>query len=274
MELGITGKVAFVAGGSKGMGKGIARILAAEGCHVAVVARGQEAIDETVEELRSSGGTAIGVSQDLATRTGVDAAVVQITYAYGEPDIVIGVNNDFNFAWFDDSEDEVFEEVFRNLTLSQIRLARATIPAMRRKKWGRFIHIGSIVAKEPQLMHPHIYHNTVRPSTVAFLRSLAHEVAADGVTVNAIGPGWIRTPSFEWYVSEKMGFTPEQTDEWLAGRLPFPHGNNDKFLDIPMKRAGTMEEFAGLVCLLASSLGGYITGQWIAVDGGRHSYTF
>ena len=123
-------------------------------------------------------------------------------------------------------------------------------------------------------MHPHIYHNTVRPSTVAFLRSLAHEVAGDGVTVNAIGPGWIRTPQFEWYTSKHMGFTNEETREWLAGRLAFPHTDGKKFLDIPMQRAGRMEELGGLVAFLASDLGGYMTGHWFAVDGGRHAFTF
>lgn len=274
MDLGIAGKVAFVAGGSKGMGRGIARLLAAEGCRVAVVAREQAGIDEAVDELRAGGASAIGVSQDLVSQEGVEAAVAAVTEAFDAPDIVIGVNNDFNFAWFEDAKADVFEEVFRNLTLSQVHLARATIPAMRARKWGRYVHIGSIVAKEPQLMHPHIYHNTVRPSTAAFLRSLAHEVAADGITVNSVAPGWIRTPSFEWYVAEKMGFTPKQTEEWLAGQRPFPHGAGDKFLDIPVKRAGTMEEFAGVVGMLVSKQGGYLTGHWIAVDGGRHAFTF
>lgn len=274
MDLGINGKVAFVGGGSKGMGRASARLLAADGCRVAIVAREQGAIDEAVAELRDAGSDAIGISADLATREGVYAAVEKATAAFGSPDIVVGLNNDVNFAYFDDADEETFEEVFRTLTVSQIHLARATIPAMRQKQWGRFIHIGSLVAKEPQLMHPHIYHNTVRPSTVAFLRSLAQEVAADNVTVNAIGPGWIRTPQFDWYTSEHMGFSEAETRDWLAGKLAFPGTDGKKFLDIPAKRAGRMEELGGLVAFLASQLGGYMTGHWFAVDGGRHAFTF
>jgi 3-oxoacyl-[acyl-carrier protein] reductase len=274
MDLGISGRVALVSGGSKGMGRASARLLAADGCIVAIVAREQGSIDEAVTELRDKGGTAIGISADMATGEGIKEAVAQLTAEFGSPDIVVGLNNDVNFAYFDDSNEDVFEEVFRNLTISQIHLARATVPEMRRKKWGRFIHIGSLVAKEPQLMHPHIYHNTVRPSTVAFLRSLAHEVAGDGVTVNAIGPGWIRTPQFEWYASEHMGFSEDETKEWLAGRLAFPNTDGKKFLDIPMQRAGRMEELGGVVAFLASEMGGYMTGHWFAVDGGRHAFTF
>jgi NAD(P)-dependent dehydrogenase (short-subunit alcohol dehydrogenase family) len=274
MDLGIAGKIAFVGGGSKGMGLATARLLSADRCKVAIVAREQNGIDNAVNELREKGGEAIGVSADLATRAGVNSAVAAVTAEFGSPDIVVGLNNDVNFAYFDDSVDEIYEEVFRNLTMSQIYLARATVPEMRQKKWGRFIHIGSLVAKEPQLMHPHIYHNTVRPSTVAFLRTLAHEVAGDGVTVNAIGPGWIRTPQFEWYTGVHMGFSPEQTDRWLAGELAFPNTGGKKLLDIPMRRAGRMEELGGVAAFLASDLGGYVTGHWFAVDGGRHAFTF
>lgn len=274
MDLQIKDKVAFVGGGSKGMGRAVAERLAAEGCKVAVVARGKDSIDEVVDHIRSLGGTAIGLSADLASRDDINAAVADVTHAFGSPDIVMGLNNDFNFAHFSNSVDELFEEAFKNLTMSQIYLARATVPQMQRKKWGRFIHIGSPVAKEVQLKHPHIYHNTVRPGTVAFLRTMANEVAADGVTVNAIGAGIIRTPSFDWYAEHELGFTPAQTDEWLAGKRAYPNTDGKKFLEIPTRRAGHPEEPAALVAFLASELGAYITGHWIAVDGGRHAFTF
>lgn len=274
MDLGIAGKVALVSGGSKGMGRAAAEILGREGCRVGVVGREPAGIDEAVGAINGGGGTAIGISADMATEEGIAAAVEQTTAAFGSPDIVVGLNNDFNFAYFDESTDARFAEVFETLTLSQIRLARATVPAMRRKKWGRFIHVGSGVAKEAQFKHPHIYHNTVRPSTAAFLRSLAQEVGPDGVTVNVLGPGWIRTPSFDWYTANQLGFTPEETDRWLAGEKAYPHTENRKFLDVPLRRAGTMEEFGSVIAFLASVPGGYVTGEWIAVDGGQHAFTF
>jgi NAD(P)-dependent dehydrogenase (short-subunit alcohol dehydrogenase family) len=274
MELGIAGKVAMVSGGSKGMGRAAAETLGREGCKVAVIAREQSGIDDAVASIARQGGQAIGISADMATAAGIAQAVGEVNDRLGAPDIVVSLNNDFNFGAFDDSRAEVYEEVFRTLTLSQVTLAQATIPEMRRKRWGRFIHIGSLAGKEAQFEIPHIYHNTIRPSTVGFLRTLAQEVGPYGVTVNALGPGLIKTPSFDYFTSHELGFTPEETVEWLAGRHPFPGSEGRKTVSIPLQRAGTMDEFGAVVAFLASNLGGYITGEWIAVDGGLHTFTF
>jgi NAD(P)-dependent dehydrogenase (short-subunit alcohol dehydrogenase family) len=273
MDFGIRGKVALVVGGSKGMGRASAEALAAEGCIVAVVAREPNSIDEAVDRIKSNGGQAIGISADMATTDGIRAAVETITESAGAPDIVVSLANDFNFGSFDESTEEKYAEVFQTFTLSQVTLAHATIPAMRDKRWGRFIHIGSLAGKEPRLKWDHIYHNTVRPSTVGFFRTLAQEVGKYGITVNVVGPGLIRTPSFEWFTSKNLGFNEEQTRQWLAGEIGFP-GAEGKRLEIAMERAGEMEEFGATVAFLASRQGGYITGEWIAVDGGEHAYTF
>lgn len=274
MDLGISGKIAFVSGASKGMGRASAELLAAEGCQVAVVARGQADIDETVAAIEAKGGTAMGISADLGTRDGVNDAVAAITAEFGAPDIVVGQTNDATLGNFNDTTDEDYERVFRIFTMSQVYLARATVPSMQKKKWGRYIHIGSMNGKEPQLSHPHIVHNSVRPSTVAFLRVLAHEVAADGVTINVVGPGLTATPSLMRYIAEEMKITPEQGLEWLSGKpVPGIQGGQGP-AGIPMNRAGKPEEVGGIVTFLASQFAGYITGEWIAVDGGRHHFAF
>ena len=274
MDLGIANKVAFVAGGSKGMGRASAELLAKEGCRIAVVARSWDSIDEVVALIKSNGGTAIGVSADLTTREGVNDAVAAVSAAFGAPDIVVGQTNDMTFGNFDDVLDEDFERVFHVFTMAQIYLARATIPAMREKKWGRYIHIGSMCAKEPEFSHPHIVANTVRPSTGAFLRALANEVAADGVTVNTIGPGYIATPSFEAFIGKELGVTPAEGRLWMSGVIP--PGVDKKFVSpgIPMKRAGTPDEIGGIVTFLASNYAGYISGEWIAVDGAKHNFSY
>lgn len=274
MDLGISDKVAFVAGGSKGMGRAAAELLAGDGCRVAVVARGQADIDETVAAIAAAGGTAIGIAADLQSRDGVKAAVAHATDAFGAPDIVVGQGHNETLGGFDDTTDEDYEKAFRDFTMAQVYLARETIPAMRRRKWGRYIHIGSANGKEPQLSHPHIVHNSVRPSTVAFLRVLAHEVAADGVTVNVVGPGLTMTPTLMNYIKHEMRITLEQAEDWLAGRAVEGIQGGQGPADLPMKRAGKPEEIGGLVAFLASQYGGYITGSWIGVDGGRHHYTF
>lgn len=274
MDLGINGKVAFVAGGSKGMGRAAALQLAEEGCKVAVVARGREAIDEVVLEIQSSGGTALGVSADLGTREGVNDSLATIRAEWGDPEIVVGQTNDSTLGGFEDTLDEDYERVFKIFTMAQVYLARATMPSMRARKWGRYIHIGSMAGKEPQMSHPHIVHNTIRPSTVAFLRVVANEVAADGVTVNVIGPGLIHTPTLDWYIREEMKITPERAEEWLSGKHVEEIQNKQGPAGIPMGRAGKMEEVGGIVTFLASQQAGYITGEWIAVDGGRHHFSF
>ena len=256
------------------MGRATAILLAAEGCKVAVVARGQADIDDTVAEIRAAGGSAIGISADLGSREGVNKAVAALAERYGMPDIVVGQTNDTTLGGFGDTSDEDYERVFRVFTMSQVYLARATVPAMQQKKWGRYVHIGSANGKEPQLSHPHIVANAIRPSTVAFLRVLAHEVASDGVTINVVGPGLTATPSLLNYITEKMKITPEQGLDWLSGKpVPGIQGGQGA-ADIPMRRAGKPEEIAAMVAFFASVNAGYITASWIGVDGGRHHYTF
>lgn len=272
MDMGIAGKVAFVAGGSKGMGRASAEMLAAERCKVAIVARTPSYIEETVDVLRAAGGTAIGISAHLSDRDDVNRAVAEVTEKLGAPDIVVGQNSNFALGTLDDISDEEFEQAFRDLTMSQIYLARATIPEMRRRKWGRFIHIGSQAAKEPRYEHPHMAANTIRPSAIAFLHSLARYVAPDGVTINYIGPGLIKTPTLQWYIANEMKISPEEADAWLAGEDVEGIKGGQGPAAIPMKRAGRAEEIAATVTFLASELAAYITGAYIGVDGGRHAY--
>jgi NAD(P)-dependent dehydrogenase (short-subunit alcohol dehydrogenase family) len=271
VDLGIAGRSAFIAGGSKGIGRSAAGLLAAEGCRVAVVAREQKSIDRAVEEISDLGGMAIGITADLATRDGVHVAVAAATEAFGPPEIVVGLVNDQTVARALDAVDEDFERVFGALTMSQVYLARATVPAMQANEWGRYIHVGSLVSKEPQFLHPHVYHNTVRPSTVAYLRTLAQEVAPDQVTVNVVAPAWTITPQLEDSFA-RMGLTPEQGREWLGGKM-----FDEVWLgpaNIPMKRGAEPDEVGGVVAFLASQYAGYLTGELIAITGAKHFFAF
>lgn len=262
MELGINGRTAFVAGGSKGIGRAAALLLGREKCRVVVVARGQDAIDATVAEIVAAGGEAIGVSADLSTREGVAAALDVTRARFGDPDIVIGQTSEGAKGEFWDLDDEAFENAFRIFTMGAVYLARATLPAMRAKKWGRLVHIGSGTAKEPETRFPHILSNTARPSTSGLLKSLADEVAIDGVTINTVAPGWIHTPAFEEHF-RKRGMTLDEGQEWLRTVIRIPAG-----------RAGHPEEIASTVVYLCSDPAGYITGNWIVVDGGKHRSIF
>lgn len=263
MDLGIAGKVAFVAGGSKGMGRSAGRLLAEAGCKVGIVAQSQDAIESAVEDIRRDGGTAIGISADLTSRDDVMRAVAELTRAFGTADIVVGQTNDMQLGDLADVADEDFERCFHIFTMAQVYLARTVLPAMKEKGWGRIIHIGSVAGKEAETSHPHILHNTARPSTVAFLRTLANEVAVHGITVNVVAPGWIATPTLNAYLKDKLGLEADQADEWIRGTG-----------QVPANRLGKPDEIGALVAFLASRWAGYITGEWIAVDGGRHKFSF
>lgn len=110
---------------------------------------------------------------------------------------------------------------------------------------------------------PHITHNTARPSTAAFLRTIANEVAPYGITVNTAAPAWFATPTLESYLRNELGIAAEKADEWIEG-----------LGEVPMNRLGRPNEIGSLVAFLCSQHAGYITGEWIAVDGGRHKFTF
>ena len=162
-----------------------------------------------------------------------------------------------------DTVPEDYTRLFDALTGSVVRLAMAALPAMRSRKWGRFVHIGSVVAKEPEAALPHMPHNTVQSSTMSLLKGLSDEFARDGVTFNSIGPGFCKTDSMLAIMNETLGVAPQDVDNVLAERMA-----------IPVARAGRPEEIASAIAFLCSAQASYITGEWIAVDGGRHRATF
>lgn len=257
MDLGIDGKIAFVAGGSQGIGAGVAKVLAAEGCKVAVVARDQGRVDRMVEQLRQGGAAAMGVSADLATQDGVDLAVAAVRDTWGPPEIVIAQTNDLSYGKFFDATNDDFMRVFETFTVAFAMLARAVLPDMVKARWGRIVHIGSGVAKEPDRDPERILHNTIRSSTTSLVKSLADEFAEYGITMNTLAPGYVMTDTMRGYIERNYGVAEGGVAEWVR--------NNT---GIPAKRHGTVEETAGVIGFLCSQQAGYITGEWINMDGG------
>jgi NAD(P)-dependent dehydrogenase (short-subunit alcohol dehydrogenase family) len=265
MDFGISGKTALVVGGSKGIGFECARMLAAEGCRVAIVARTQTHIDSAVASIVEAGGQAIGVSADMTDRAGIERAVVETSTAFDDPLIVI-TQADFHVrGFFDEIEDtEAFVESYRTYTMSQVYMLHAVAPAMKRAGWGRYVHIGSATAKEPQNKPPHTVANGTRPSTVGLLKSVADEYAQFGITINTIAPGWIATKTTNWYLSTHEGLTDDQSRrDWLI-----------KEAGVPAGRPGEPAEIASTIVYLCSDLAGYVNGHYIAVDGGHHRSAF
>jgi 3-oxoacyl-[acyl-carrier protein] reductase len=265
MDYGIAGKVALVVGGSKGIGFESARMLAAEGCRVAVVARTQRHIDTAVAAITAEGGEAVGISADMASQTGIERAVAEATATLGDPLIVI-TQADFHVrGFFDEIEDpEAFVESYRTYTMSQVYMLHAVTPAMKRAQWGRYVHIGSATAKEPQNKPPHTVANGTRPSTVGLLKSVADEYARFGISINTIAPGWIATKTTNWYLSTHEGLTDDDSRrDWMI-----------KEAGVPAGRLGSPAEIASTIVYLCSDLAGYVNGHYIAVDGGHHRSAF
>lgn len=265
MHYGIDGRSALVVGGSKGIGFEVAKLLAAEGARVAILARTKSDVDAAVETIRSEGGIAIGVTADVSSAEQLQNAVREVTAEHGPPLIVIGQAKYQRPGDFADITDvNVYRESFEMHTMSQILLLHAVLPAMKQAGWGRFVHIGSATAKEPTGNIHHAVANTSRPSTIGMLKTVSDEYAQYGITVNTVAPGWIETENALTYLEQHLGASTEQErrDFMLAQAR------------VPAARMGMPREIASLIAYLCSESAGYITGSWIEVDGGLHRSAF
>jgi NAD(P)-dependent dehydrogenase (short-subunit alcohol dehydrogenase family) len=265
VDYGIAGRTALVVGGSKGIGFEVAKMLADEGSRVAIVARTQRHIDTAVSEITAGGGEAVGVAADMSTQDGIESAVAAVGTRFGSPSIVI-TQADFHVRGFfaEITRPEDYVDSYRVYTLSQVHMLRAVLPAMKEDGWGRYVHIGSATAKEPQRTPPHTVANATRPSTVGLLKSVADEYARYGITVNTVAPGWIATKTTNWYLSTHEGLTDDDDRRrWL----------ND-VAGVPAARLGDPTEIASTIAYLCSRQAGYLTGHYIAVDGGHHRAAF
>jgi 3-oxoacyl-[acyl-carrier protein] reductase len=253
MQLNLRGKVALVSGGSAGMGRAIAKELAEEGAYVVIAARREDPLRATAREIEAAGGRVAYVSADMSKEEDVERAVTKTREAFGDPEIVIAnVRSLIRYSFEETSADE-FRQSCEQVILSVVHLAKATTPAMKLRRSGRFINIGSVCMKEPHRFYNIVLSNTFRVAQVGLLRTLSNELAPYGITVNNLAPGSIST-----------GLNEAVHAGGAARQLP-PVESEPR---IPLGRPGTVEEVAGLCLYLCSERAGYITGQTIAVDGG------
>ena len=256
MDLGLGNRVALVAAASKGLGRAVARELAAEGARVVVCARGREALDAVVDNIRREGGRAHGVAGDVAVPADVTRIVEETERVFAPVDILVTNAGGPRSGRFEVLTSDDWDAAARVLLASAVNLTRAVLPGMRARRWGRVLNITSIAAKQP--VAGLMLSNSLRAAVTAFARTLANEVAAEGVTVNCLLPGYTRTErvvELSRQVAASEGTTPDEViARWEV--------------EIPMGRIGTPREFAALAAFLASERASYITGQSVAVDGG------
>jgi 3-oxoacyl-[acyl-carrier protein] reductase len=247
---GLRGKLALVGGGSQGIGYAIARGLAGEGASVAIVARHAEVLEESAARIRSeTGATVVAVAGDIRAAKDCDRIVSTAAEKLGGIDIL--VNNDGapplgSALSFDDA---AWDKAVQQNLMSVVRLTRGAVPLMRQRGGGRIVNITSLSAIQP--MASFGLSVATWAAVIGYAKTLSLEVAADNITVNTICPGRIATPRLARVFG---GASQEELTR-----------------DIPLGRLGRPEEIAGLVVYLASSLGGYVTGAALHVDGGRHA---
>lgn len=265
MDFKIRDKTVLCVGGSKGMGRVAAGMLADEGCKVAIAARTKADVDKAVAEINAAGGTAMGVVADVSKELDAKRAVAEVTARFGAPTIVIGQALFQAPGDFDDIKNpETYVDSFRAYTMSTLYLLHAVLPGMKAAGWGRFVHIGSGTAKEPVGFIHHVVANATRPSTIGLLKTVADEYAQFGITVNTVAPGWISTANSRAYIEKQVGLTTDaQRRTWMKDTAK-----------VPAARMGDEEEIASTVVYLCSQQAGYINGEWIAVDGGLHRSAF
>jgi 3-oxoacyl-[acyl-carrier protein] reductase len=256
MDLGLQGKRALILAGSKGLGRGIADALSAEGVAVAMLARGQEALDKAVAEITARGGRAIGLSADQAQWPTVERAARSARERLGPIDILVNNCGGPLPARATGIAPELWEEQFRAMVLVFFRLTELLLPDMRQRKWGRIINVASesVIQPIPNLA----ISNSLRGAVVGWAKTLAGEVAAEGVTVNTMLPGAFETDrvlQFQRIASEREGISAEEF-------------RRRSVRNIPVGRMGKPSEFGAAAAFLASPLAGYITGSMIRLDGG------
>ncbi|MDO8473643.1 MAG: 3-oxoacyl-ACP reductase family protein [Dehalococcoidia bacterium] len=245
-------RVAIVTGSSAGIGRAIALAFGREGARVVVTGRDEKRTNAVAEEIRHLGASALPILMNLSREDDASNMVARTLAEFGRIDIL--VNNaafrDVNKRgpFIECNMAEVEAEIVTTL-VGTIRCCRVVIPHMIEQKSGRVINITSASSKEPPTtMHTY---GACKAGIAAFSRSVALELAAQGITVNCVAPGPIKTP----YMEQKFKERPELETEWSAL--------------VPMRRFGEPAEIAAMVVFLASDDARFITGQNYSVDGGR-----
>lgn len=256
MDLGLKGRVAFVAAASQGLGRAIAEELAREGARVAICARTERIHAVAAEIGAAHSAETLGIVADVAVPADVERAVREAIAHFGQVDILVTNAGGPPPGPFESHTAEAWSKAVALNLDSVVNLTRAVLPGMKARKWGRILNVTSIAVKQP--VDGLILSNSVRAAVTGFARSLANEVAPFNVTVNNLMPGYTRTERLDGLAAhnaKSKGITTEQAfGAWEQ--------------QIPMGRVGEPAEFAALAAFLASERASYITAQSVAVDGG------
>jgi 3-oxoacyl-[acyl-carrier protein] reductase len=247
MDLGISGRRAAVAAASAGLGLGTARALAAEGVRVAICGRREDVLLDAVASITADGGDATGIVADVGTAGGATDFVEQAKEALGGVDILVTNAGGPGGGGFAGTAFEDYEAALRLNLLSTVAMCQAAVADMRAAGWGRVVGITSVSVRQP--IPSLILSNTARAGATGFLKTLALEVAADGVTVNTIQPGTHDTDRIRHLWGDDV---------------------TGAAASVPVGRLGDAEDFGAAAAFLCSEQAKFITGASLNVDGGAY----
>ncbi len=252
MDLYLNNHSALVCGASQGLGLAIAQALAEEGARVGLLARNADKLAANVARLEAKGHKAVALTADMGDWPSVAAALAK----FGAPSILVNNSGGPPLVDVTKVEPGLWRQHFEAMVLNQMRLTEAVLPAMRQARFGRILNVASTSIVEP--IAGLAISNSLRAALANWMKTLASEVAPDGVTVNMLLPG-----SFATERIDKMNAAEAQ-----ARGLTLAEVVAESSATIPVGRYGDPKEFAAVAAFLASPRASYVTGQMIRIDGG------
>ncbi|MDZ7676815.1 MAG: SDR family oxidoreductase [Acidimicrobiales bacterium] len=266
MDLGLAGAAVVVSGGSKGMGRAAAERFAADGARVGVLARGQAAIDDTVETLRALGAAeAIGLTADLTDRASIESAFAEVGEQWGELNTLVNAAGpvEVGVASFDDLDDDEWLATFDIGTLSAVRCVRAALPLLRAADWARIVNIS---AHSTRRQSPHLPAYTASKAALTSVsKNLSQSLAPHGILVNTVSPGSFASPGLRGYVEalppERNADPDDLFDIMRIIEEDFGHPAH-------LGRAADPSEIGPVIAFVGSRTNSYMTGADVNVDGG------
>lgn len=257
MDLGLKGRVAVVLAASSGIGRGIATVLAQEGCNLAICARDKSRLDLVADEIRSATGVQVfAEAADVADAASLDGFFDRVFGVYGNVDILVNNSGGPPPGKSMDLLDDHYLSAFELVLMSKIRACRRVIPSMVERHWGRIINVESTSVKSA--LENMVLSNVFRSAATAFAKTLSMEYARDGIRVHTLLSG----PFLTNRVNE-LGLAASRQK-----RISFEQWKSEAEAGTALGRFGDPLEYGALVAFLASDKADYMTGTCIAIDGG------
>jgi 3-oxoacyl-[acyl-carrier protein] reductase len=259
MELGLKDRSVIVAASSDGIGRAAAEKFAAEGAKVAICSRDKARIEAAADAIRKRYSTEVCTAAlDVADESAVRQFVAEVQLSFGAVDVCVTNAGGPPARMFLDTTTDEWKRAAELNLMSLIHFARAVLPGMQHRRWGRIVTITSITVRQP--VSDLIYSNVIRAGVLGLVKSLSNEFGKDGITINNVAPGYTATQRLRDLLVKRASDL-EISEEEYASQLS---------AGVPLQRLGQPDEIADAIVWLASDRASYITGQTLLVDGGLY----